>query len=64
VTITAPCPAGKRVTGGGYEEDRSAIFEVHKDAPTASQDGWEFRFARGTNQAFTVTVYAICATTS
>ena len=60
VTLAVPCPAGKLVISGGWEQSHSAIHEVWKSAPAMTQDGWLVRFSRGTNQPFTVTGYAIC----
>lgn len=56
---TAPCPEGKRPTGGGYRNDEpnpeQSTVEVRNSFPTAN--GWTIRGGASNP----VTVYAICA---
>jgi hypothetical protein len=62
-TLTATCPAGKNVIGGGYESSTGA-FVLHPVAmfPSAA-DAWRvtLRLSQTTAMTFTFRVYAICA---
>jgi hypothetical protein len=62
-TLSATCPSGKNVIGGGYESSTGA-FVLHPVAmfPLAP-DTWRvtLRLSQTTAQTFTFRVYAICA---
>jgi hypothetical protein len=66
-TLTATCPAGKNVIGGGYESTQAALgnYALHPVSmfPSAA-DTWRVTLrVSGINNAVTITfrVYAICA---
>lgn len=60
---TAWCPAGKKVTGGGFWLDTYRFsMDIYESRPTGEGDGW-YVFARNTDLTYNhgFTVYAICA---
>lgn len=59
-TVTATCPAGTHVIGGGVKvEDPNADF-IDDSYPTAA--GWEGRVSPGSDTPHTFVATAICAT--
>ncbi|GGO82496.1 hypothetical protein [Wenjunlia tyrosinilytica] len=61
-TVTANCPAGKRVLGGGYSFPLTPVnATVVTDAPDADGDSWRVTVVN-TTPALAINVYAICAT--
>lgn len=61
ITVTASCPAGTRVVGGGYEASPDLACAASRSRPTATDDGWEVYRAIGLGCSDpTVIAYAIC----
>jgi hypothetical protein len=59
--LTVPCPAGKKVLGGGFNTDDDVV--VFRNQPNADGTAWETRASNPTEpQAMGLTVTAICAT--
>lgn len=63
-TVTASCPAGTRVVGGGYQETEvetngfgHVITKIIANAPAVDGTGWTVRVSKGQVRA-----YALCAT--
>jgi hypothetical protein len=67
--VTASCPSGTVVLGGGWQATQTATGiaspNVYRDAPSGTS-GWEVSGNAGgpTGDTYTITVYANCATTS
>jgi hypothetical protein len=63
--VTATCPDGKNVLGGGYSHGATVFAVIPVAAgPTAGNDGWQVVFLNtsATNLGTVWTVSAICAT--
>jgi hypothetical protein len=58
--ITATCPTGKKVLGGGVEIPGGAPGTIYASIPTSTGDGWIGGFHQ-TNITMQLTVHAICA---
>ncbi len=58
-TLTALCPVGEVVTGGGYTTAASTGNVAIKDSiPTDTRDGWQIQYSGG--PTIQVVAYAIC----
>ena len=56
------CPAGKRATGGGYRVETGHEFvRVDWDTPIDGGTGWFFRLTNSNAQAFSISIYVLCA---
>jgi hypothetical protein len=64
-SLTAACPTGKRVLGGGARIDNSQFF-LHSSAPTTGETAWQgsWRTVSLTQESATATVTAFCANTT
>jgi len=58
--ITAECPSGSIVTGGGWDVDNNTFINVYQSFK--SDNGWQVNFNNPNNSASKVTAYAICLT--
>jgi hypothetical protein len=59
--LHARCPAGSKVTGGGFSSTYSpAGFRVTQSMPSAGLDEWVFEGWNTSSELVTVTAYAIC----
>jgi len=68
-SVSATCPTGKKVTGGGAiavtaDGGVQDGYQVINSSPTADSTGWRATFNIGNplNDSFVLKVYAICAT--
>jgi hypothetical protein len=66
--ITARCPTGKVVTGGGFFVDLPVFIQINESVPTvdAFGTGWHI-LATNSNQTMTVgqvSAYAVCVNAS
>ena len=66
--LTATCPAGKRVIGGGNNTNKIVVGGgfgplVYLSRPS-SNTGWRVGMAASPAQSWTLTVYAVCANVS
>lgn len=56
------CPGGKRALGGGYRVETGHDFvRVDWDTPIDGGLGWFFRLTNSNAQAFSISVYVLCA---
>jgi len=60
ITVTASCPKGYVVIGGGHECDDWRVW-IRASRPTAAGDGWTVVFEKDDKGSRSCTVYAICA---
>jgi hypothetical protein len=62
-TVTANCPAGKKVIGGGAEIQSSPIYQITVNKPLADLSGWTASGYKETASGafWGVVAYAICA---
>jgi len=58
VTVTATCPAGTHVIGGGVKVEDPAADFIDDSYPTAS--GWQARVSAGSDTTHTFIATAIC----
>jgi hypothetical protein len=65
-TVTAPCPAGQKVLGGGYSmvPAPAAGLTIYGDGPGGAGTSWQVDVVNHTTATETVTAYAICANPS
>lgn len=60
-TVTATCPAGKKVSGGGYTESINNTNIVAEDNYADTNTSWTIQVQNsGTTGAHTITAYAMC----
>lgn len=65
VSVSAICPAGDVVLGGGVSAAAGGMFsDIANSRPTPNFNGWRVHFYKNhQGGTFTVTVYASCAPT-
>jgi hypothetical protein len=61
-SVTAPCSAGERATGGGYKVESGSVTveETRPDPATGTPTGWHATLS-ATSPTANGTVYAVCA---
>lgn len=59
---TAVCPAGKQVTGGGFQLNQGGItnYLVDASAPNSQDTQWSVALDYYGSTPFTLTAYAVC----
>jgi hypothetical protein len=59
--ITASCPTGKKVLGGGFSHPYDDSVQILRSSwPTNGTEGWQVEI-RTTSDAIAVAAYALCA---
>ena len=60
----ATCPAGSKLTGGGYDTSAGGWIEVRAAYPASDREWNEYAYNTSDKWDIDLTVYAICLSTS